>query len=91
MNKIPLLLRIILAVVIFLICSALIYEFTQDAAFAFTLGIFIAWIASLIIYIVGAEKEKDRKDEATYVYTCFDLGTFTIVIENKEDEEASDE
>ena len=86
MNKLPLLFRIILAVAMWLLLSALIYNFTQDVAAGFILSFFITWFTFVIDYLICEAKDEKNKDESTYDYTFIDLGTCTMVIEDKEDE-----
>ena len=86
MNKLPFGARIILAVVMWLLLSALIYNFTQDVAVGFLLSFFITWFTFVIDYLICEAKDEKNKDESTYDYTFIDLGTCTMVIEDKEDE-----
>ena len=81
MNKLPLLFRIILAVAMWLLLSALIYNFAQDVVVSFLLSFFITWLTFVIDYLIC-----ESEDESTYDYTFYDLGTIEIVIEDKEDE-----
>lgn len=81
MNKLPLLFRIILAVAMWLLLSALIYNFTQDVVVGFLLSFFITWLTFVIDYLIC-----ESEDESTYDDTFYDLGTIEIVIEDKEDE-----
>lgn len=94
MNKLPLLLRIILAAAMFTLLSALIYAITQDVAFAFTLSAFITWFTFVIGYLVGEEKDKKKKNKSNMEYDCtlitIDLGTVVFTID-KENTEADNE
>lgn len=94
MNKLPLLLRIILAAAMFTLLSALIYAITQDAAFAFTLSAFITWFTFVIGYLVSEEKDKKKKNKSNMEYDCtlitIDLGTVVFTID-KENTEADNE